>query len=122
MGVDLVITMLPAREQVRRVYLGQGGVLAWAAPGTLLVDCSTVDVETARAVGAAAKVNELEMLDAPVSGGVAGAQAATLTFMVGGSDKAFERAKPLLEAMGKIVIQAGAAGNGQAAKICNNMI
>jgi 3-hydroxyisobutyrate dehydrogenase len=122
MGVDLVITMLPAREQVREVYLGQGGVLASAAPGTLLVDCSTVDVETARAVAAAANVNELEMLDAPVSGGVTGAQAATLTFMVGGSDKAFERAKPVLEAMGKIIVQAGSAGSGQAAKICNNMI
>jgi 3-hydroxyisobutyrate dehydrogenase len=122
MGVDLVITMLPAREQVREVYLGQGGVLASAAPGTLLVDCSTVDVETARAVAAAASVNELEMLDAPVSGGVAGAQAATLTFMVGGSDKAFGRAKPVLEAMGKTIVQAGAAGSGQAAKICNNMI
>jgi 3-hydroxyisobutyrate dehydrogenase len=122
MGVDLVITMLPAREQVREVYLGQGGVLASAAPGTLLVDCSTVDVETARAVAAAAKVNELEMLDAPVSGGVAGAQAATLTFMVGGDDKAFERAKPVLEGMGKSIVHAGAAGSGQAAKICNNMI
>jgi len=122
MGVDLIITMLPAREQVREVYLGQGGVLASAASGTLLVDCSTVDVETARAVAAAAKVNELDMLDAPVSGGVAGAQSATLTFMVGGSEKAFVRAKPLLEAMGRIVIQAGAAGSGQAAKICNNMI
>jgi 3-hydroxyisobutyrate dehydrogenase len=122
MGVDLVITMLPAREQVREVYLGQGGVLASAAPGTLLVDCSTVDVETARAVAAAAKVNELEMLDAPVSGGVAGAQAATLTFMVGGGDKAFDRAKPVLEAMGKTIVLAGSAGSGQAAKICNNMI
>src|SRR6202163_4834942 len=122
MGVDLVITMLPAREQVREVYLGQGGVLASAAPGTLLIDCSTVDVETARAVAAAAKVNELEMLDAPVSGGVSGAQAATLTFMVGGTDQAFERARPMLEAMGKIIVQAGAAGSGQAAKICNNMI
>ncbi|HEV3371895.1 MAG TPA: 3-hydroxyisobutyrate dehydrogenase [Xanthobacteraceae bacterium] len=122
MGVDLVITMLPAREQVREVYLGQGGVLASAAPGTLLVDCSTVDVETARAVAAAAKVNELEMLDAPVSGGVAGAQAATLTFMVGGDDKAFERAKPVLEGMGKSIVHAGAAGSGQAAKVCNNMI
>jgi 3-hydroxyisobutyrate dehydrogenase len=122
MGVDLVITMLPAREQVREVYLGQGGVLASAAPGTLLVDCSTVDVETARAVAAAAKVNELEMLDAPVSGGVAGAQAATLTFMIGGGDKAFERAKPVLEGMGKSIVHAGAAGAGQAAKICNNMI
>jgi 3-hydroxyisobutyrate dehydrogenase len=122
MGVDLVITMLPAREQVREVYLGQGGVLASAAPGTLRVDCSTVDVETARAVAAAAKVNELEMLDAPVSGGVAGAQAATLTFMVGGGDQAFERAKPVLEGMGKSIVHAGAAGSGQAAKICNNMI
>jgi 3-hydroxyisobutyrate dehydrogenase len=122
MGVDLIITMLPAREPVREVYLGQGGVLASAAPGTLLIDCSTVDVETARAVAAAAKVNELEMLDAPVSGGVAGAQAATLTFMVGGGDQAFERAKPVLEAMGKTIVLAGAAGSGQAAKICNNMI
>ncbi len=122
MGVEVVITMLPAREQVREVYLGQGGVLASAAPGTLLIDCSTVDVETARAVAAAAKVNELDMLDAPVSGGVAGAQAATLTFMVGGADQAFERAKPVLEAMGKTIVHAGAAGSGQAAKICNNMI
>src|SRR5580700_10351448 len=122
MGVEVVITMLPAREQVREVYLAQGGVLASAKPGTLLVDCSTVDVETARAVAAAANVNELEMLDAPVSGGVTGAQAATLTFMVGGADRAFERAKPVLEAMGKTIVQAGGAGSGQAAKICNNMI
>ncbi len=122
MGVDLVITMLPAREQVREVYLGQGGVLASAAAGTLLIDCSTVDVETARAVAAAARVNELDMLDAPVSGGVAGAQAGTLTFMVGGGERPFERAKPVLEAMGKNIILAGAAGSGQAAKICNNMI
>src|SRR5437879_3126156 len=122
MGVDLIVTMLPARDQVREVYLGQGGVLASAASGPLLVDCSTVDVETARAVAAAAKVNELDMLDAPVSGGIAGAQAATLTFMVGGNDTAFERAKPVLKAMGKIIVLAGAAGSGQAAKICNNMI
>jgi 3-hydroxyisobutyrate dehydrogenase len=122
MGVDLVITMLPAREQVREVYLGQGGVLASAAPGTLLIDCSTVDVETARAVAAAAKVNEFEMLDAPVSGGVAGAEAGALTFMVGGGEQAFARGKPVLEAMGKTIVHAGAAGSGQAAKICNNMI
>jgi 3-hydroxyisobutyrate dehydrogenase len=122
MGVEFVITMLPAREQVREVYLGRGGVLASAAPGTLLIDCSTVDVETARAVAAAAKVNELEMLDAPVSGGVAGAQAATLTFMVGGGDKAFEHAKPVLAAMAGTIVHAGAAGSGQAVKICNNMI
>jgi len=122
MRVDVIITMLPAREVVREIYLGQGGVLASAAPGTLLVDCSTADVETARAVAAAAKVNELEMLDAPVSGGVAGAQAGALTFMVGGGDQAFERAKPVLEAMGKTIVHAGAGGSGQAAKICNNMI
>jgi 3-hydroxyisobutyrate dehydrogenase len=122
MGVDMVITMLPAREQVREVYLGSGGVLASAAPGTLLIDCSTVDVETARAVAAAASVNELEMIDAPVSGGVAGAQAAALTFMVGGSERAFARAKPILETMGKSIVHAGGSGNGQAAKICNNMI
>src|SRR5581483_10706978 len=89
-GADYVITMLPAGEQVREVYLGQGGVLASAAEGTLLIDCSTVDVDTARAVAAAATVNGLMMVDAPVSGGVAGAQAGTLTFMVGGSDKAFD--------------------------------
>jgi 3-hydroxyisobutyrate dehydrogenase len=122
MGVDMVITMLPAREQVREVYLGQGGVLASAAQGTLLIDSSTVDVETARAVAAAAGVNELDMIDAPVSGGVSGAQAGTLTFMVGGSEKAFERAKPALAAMGKIIVHAGGSGNGQAAKICNNLI
>jgi 3-hydroxyisobutyrate dehydrogenase len=122
MGVDIIISMLPAREQVREVYLGQGGVLASAAPGTLLIDCSTVDVETARAVAAAAKVNELDMLDAPVSGGVRGAQEATLTFMVGGGDQPFERAKPVLEAMGKNIVLAGGSGSGQAAKICNNMI
>src|SRR5579862_1883468 len=122
MGVDLVITMLPAREQVREVYLASGGVLASAAAGTLLIDCSTVDVETARAVAAAAAVNELEMIDAPVSGGVAGAQAATLTFMVGGSERAFERAQPVLAGMGKTVVHAGGSGSGQAVKICNNLI
>ncbi|HLH95379.1 MAG TPA: 3-hydroxyisobutyrate dehydrogenase [Xanthobacteraceae bacterium] len=122
MGVDVVITMLPGREQVREVYLGQGGVLASAAAATLLIDCSTVDVETARAVAAAAKVNELDMLDAPVSGGVSGAESGTLTFMVGGPEQAVERAKPVLDAMGKAVIHVGEAGSGQAAKICNNMI
>ncbi len=122
MGVDMVVTMLPAREQVREVYLGQGGVLASAAHNTLLIDGSTVDVETARAVAAAASVNELDMIDAPVSGGVAGARAGTLTIMVGGSDKAFDRAKPMLEAMGKIIVHAGSSGSGQAAKICNNLI
>jgi 3-hydroxyisobutyrate dehydrogenase len=122
MGADVIITMLPAGRDVREVYLTRGGVLASAQPGALLIDASTVDVETARAVAAAAQVNELSMVDAPVSGGVAGAQGATLTFMVGGSDAAFERARPILEAMGKTIVHAGGAGHGQAVKICNNMI
>ncbi len=117
-----VVTMLPAGPQVRAVYLGPEGVLAAAPPGTLVIDCSTIDVATARAVSAAAADAGLEMVDAPVSGGVAGAAAASLTFMVGGSDGGFARARPLLAAMGKAVIHAGAAGAGQAAKICNNML
>jgi len=121
-GVEVVITMLPSGKEVREVYLGSGGVLASAADGALLIDCSTIDVESARAVSAAAMVNELRMVDAPVSGGVAGAAAATLTFMVGGSDAAFEKAQPVLFAMGKTIVHAGGSGAGQAAKICNNMI
>ncbi len=91
-------------------------------PGTLLIDCSTIDVETARTVARAAARQGLAMIDAPVSGGVAGAQGGTLTFMVGGPADAFERARPLLETMGRTIVHAGDAGNGQAAKICNNMI
>jgi 3-hydroxyisobutyrate dehydrogenase len=121
-GTEVIITMLPSGKEVREVYLGQGGVLASASSGTLLIDCSTIDVESARAVAAAASVNDLRMVDAPVSGGVAGAEAAALTFMVGGSDRAFELAKPVLETMGKTIVHAGAAGTGQSAKICNNMI
>ena len=121
-GAEVVITMLPSGKEVREVYLGSGGVLASAPDGALLIDCSTIDVESARAVAAAARVNELRMIDAPVSGGVAGADAATLTFMVGGSDIAFENAKPVLAAMGKTIVHAGSSGAGQAAKICNNMI
>jgi len=121
-GAEIVITMLPAGEHVREVYLGGDGVLAAVAPGTLLIDSSTIDVESARAVAQAAEGKGLAMVDAPVSGGVAGAQAATLTFMVGGSADAFARARPLLETMGKTIVHAGGAGNGQAAKICNNMI
>jgi 3-hydroxyisobutyrate dehydrogenase len=119
---EVVVTMLPAGEHVREVYLGANGVLAKVGEGTLLIDSSTIDVESARAVAAAASERGLAMIDAPVSGGVAGAQAGTLTFMVGGPDEAFARAKPLLEAMGKTIVHAGAAGNGQAAKICNNMV
>ena len=119
---EVVIAMLPAGEHVREVYLGEGGVLAAVAPATLLIDSSTIDVETARQVAQAAQAKGLAMIDAPVSGGVAGAQAATLTFMVGGGDDAFERARPVLETMGKTIVHAGGPGNGQAAKICNNMI
>ena len=119
---DVVITMLPAGKQVREVYLGAGGIIENANPGTLLIDCSTIDVETARAVAAEAEKRGLLMLDAPVSGGVGGASAATLTFMVGGSARAFTRAQSILQKMGKTIVHAGDAGTGQAAKICNNMI
>jgi 3-hydroxyisobutyrate dehydrogenase len=126
-GVEIVVTMLPAAQHVRAVYLGagsagEGGVIAAASPGTLLIDSSTIDVETARQVSQAAKAKGLAMLDAPVSGGTGGAEAGTLTFMVGGEDAAFARAEPVLKAMGKTIVHAGAAGAGQAAKICNNMI
>jgi 3-hydroxyisobutyrate dehydrogenase len=121
-GVDAVITMLPSGAEVRSVYLGPGGILAAAAPGTLFMDCSTIDVATARAVAADAETAGMAMVDAPVSGGVGGAEAGTLTFMVGGSEAAFARAEPMLKAMGKAVVHAGGPGNGQAAKICNNMI
>jgi 3-hydroxyisobutyrate dehydrogenase len=119
---DVVITMLPAGAQVREVYLGPCGIIENANAGTLLIDCSTIDVATARDVAAAAEARGLLMLDAPVSGGVGGATAATLTFMVGGSERAFERALSILQVMGKTIVHAGGAGNGQAAKICNNMI
>src|SRR3954451_16183684 len=122
-GADIVITMMPAGQHVRDVYQHQGGlidVVKDARP--LLIDCSTIDVETARAVTAAAEQAGLAMLDAPVSGGTAGAQNATLTFMVGGTEDAFARGKPILEAMGKNIFHAGGPGAGQAVKICNNMM
>ena len=119
---EAVVTMLPAGSHVREVYMGEGGVIAAAKPDTLMIDSSTIDVASARAVHAAAEEAGHAWLDAPVSGGVAGAESGQLTFMVGGSDPAFERAQPLLDIMGKAVIHAGAAGNGQVAKVCNNMI
>jgi 3-hydroxyisobutyrate dehydrogenase len=117
-----MVTMLPAGRHVKAVYLGEEGVLAHAAGGTLLIDSSTIDVATAREVATAASGAGMVMVDAPVSGGVGGAAAGTLTFMVGGPDEAFAAASPLLEAMGKTIVHAGGPGNGQAAKICNNMI
>ncbi len=119
---EIVISMLPAGAHVREVYLGEGGVIAAARPGALFIDCSTIDVETARAVNEAAADAGFAMLDAPVSGGVAGAEAGTLTFMVGGADEAFARAQEALGVMGGKIVHAGPAGNGQVAKMCNNMI
>ena len=119
---EVVISMLPEGRHVRSAYLEPAGVLESAPPGALLIDCSTIDVPTARAVAEAASARGFAMLDAPVSGGVGGATAGTLTFMVGGDPAAFERGRPILEAMGKAVIHAGPSGNGQAAKICNNMM
>jgi|SRR5579859_5493940 3-hydroxyisobutyrate dehydrogenase len=119
---EVVVTMLPAGPHVRQAYTGEGGILAAAKSGALLIDSSTIDVESARVVAKAAGERRFEMVDAPVSGGVAGAAGATLTFMVGGTAAGFERAKPILEKMGKTIVHAGAAGNGQAAKICNNMM
>jgi 3-hydroxyisobutyrate dehydrogenase len=120
-GADVVITMLPAGQHVRSVYL-DNAILAHAKKGALLIDSSTIDVDSARAVHDAAVKAGFDFLDAPVSGGTGGAEAATLAFMCGGSDKAFARAQPILEKMGKRIVHAGGAGAGQAAKICNNML
>lgn len=119
-GADAVVTMLPAGKHVRAVYEGQ--VFPSAAPGTLFLDCSTIDVDSARHVGGAAVDKGFKFVDAPVSGGVAAASGGTLTFMVGGSADDFAAAEPFLQAMGKAVIHAGDTGAGQAAKICNNML
>ncbi|WP_328946674.1 3-hydroxyisobutyrate dehydrogenase [Streptomyces sp. NBC_00250] len=118
---DVVITMLPAGHHVLALYRDEG-LLAAAKPGTLFIDCSTIDVADARAAHEAALAAGHPALDAPVSGGVVGAEAATLTFMAGGEETEFARAEPLLAVMGKRVVHCGGAGSGQAAKICNNMI
>src|SRR5690242_16872602 len=118
-NADIVITMLPAGEHVRGVW---NELLPAAKRGALFIDCSTIDVTSARAAHKLAAERGIASLDAPVSGGVTGAKAATLTFMVGGSADAFGRGKPILERMGKRVVHCGNAGNGQVAKICNNMI
>lgn len=117
---DVVITMLPAAKHVRAVY--ENDVAPNAKAGALLIDCSTIDVASAREVGEAMKSRGFEFVDAPVSGGIAAAAGGSLTFMVGGSDEAFEKARPFIEPMAKAVIHAGELGAGQAAKICNNMI
>ncbi len=117
---DVVITMLPASKHVRAVY--HDDVAPNAKPGTLLIDCSTIDVASAREVGEELQKLGFDFVDAPVSGGIAAAAGGSLTFMVGGTDAAFDRARPFLEPMAKAVIHAGGPGAGQAAKICNNMI
>ncbi|MQX35043.1 3-hydroxyisobutyrate dehydrogenase [Roseospira navarrensis] len=125
-GAGVVLTMLPMGRHVRAVLAGEEGgdpgLFAVAAPGTLFVDCSTIDVETARAMAEAAHAAGHRMLDAPVSGGVPGAEAATLAFMVGGAAETFAEAEPLLACMGRTIVHTGPAGTGQAAKICNNMM
>ncbi len=121
-GAEVVVTMLPAGRHVRGAYAEEGGILASAPPGALLIDCSTIDVATAREIAASAEAAGFAMLDAPVSGGVVGAEAATLTFMVGGAEEAFAQAWPLLDAMGRNIFHAGSSGAGQAAKMCNNMV
>ncbi len=119
-SAEAVVTMLPAGRHVEEVYAG--GVLDAVAPGAILMDCSTIDVTTARRVAGLADAKGLMAVDAPVSGGIGAAAAGTLTFMVGGTPEGFDRAAPFLGVMGKAVIHAGASGAGQAAKICNNMI
>jgi 3-hydroxyisobutyrate dehydrogenase len=119
-GAEAVVSMLPNGAIVKQVYWDE--VIGHAPEGAILLDCSTIDVATAREVIEVTEAHGYQMVDAPVSGGIAAANGGTLTFMVGGSDEAFARAEPILAAMGKAVIHAGAAGNGQAAKICNNML
>lgn len=119
-GVDAVVSMLPNGKIVENVY--ENDVLGQAPASALLLDCSTIDVATAKAVASHAVAKGYAMVDAPVSGGIAAANGGTLTFMVGGSDKAFAMAEPILAKMGKAVIHAGESGAGQAAKICNNML
>ncbi len=120
-GVEFVITMLPVGANVRDVFINDG-VIAAADPGTIMIDSSTIDVETAQAAHVAAKEAGFEMVDAPVSGGVTGADEGTLTFMCGGEKETFDRVKPILQDMGKNIVHCGAPGLGQVTKICNNML
>ena len=120
--VEILISMLPAGRHVAGLYGGDDGVIASVAADTLLIDCSTIDPETARNVAQQAADDGLSMLDAPVSGGTAGAQAGTLSFIVGGEAAAFDRAQAVLDVMGSNIFHAGASGAGQIAKICNNML
>ncbi len=119
---DAVITMLPATEHSRKAYLAADGIIANAKKGALLIDCSTINADAAKEIADTAASGGFAMLDAPVSGGTAGAAAATLTFIVGGAENDLERARPLFEKMGRNIFHAGDSGAGQMAKICNNML
>lgn len=121
-GADVVVTMLPTSAHVKALWLGESGLLAKVKPRSLLIDCSTISAAVAREVSKNAAERGVDMIDAPVSGGTGGAEAGTLTFMVGGSAEQVERARPVLEKMGKRVLHAGASGAGQTAKACNNML
>jgi len=121
-GAEVVVSMLPAGKHVLAVYFGKDGVVEHANKGILLIDCSTIAVDDARDAAKQAEAAGFPMVDAPVSGGTAAADAGTLTFMAGGPDMAFARAEPILKAMGKNIFHAGGSGNGQAAKIANNML
>ena len=121
-GTEVVVSMLPASRHVEGLYLGESGLLQQIAPGSLVLECSTIAPESARKVHAAASARGIALLDAPVSGGTAGAAAGTLTFMVGGDAAVLERARPVLSAMGKNLFHAGPDGAGQVAKVCNNQL
>lgn len=121
-GAEVVVSMLPASAHVEALYLGDKGLLGILPAGALIIDSSTIAAASAQKVGAAAQAKGIDFIDAPVSGGTAGAAAGTLTFMVGGSDAALERARPLLDIMGANIFHAGSVGAGQTAKICNNML
>lgn len=121
-GADIVISMLPASVHVHSLYLGQQGILPHISAGTMVIDCSTIAASTAQTLSNACAARNVHVLDAPVSGGTTGAEAGSLTFMVGGSVEVLERARPVLYAMGKNIFHAGGNGAGQVAKICNNML
>lgn len=121
-GAEVIISMLPSGKAVTGLYLGDNGILSLIDKKALIIDCSTIDADTSRKVAAEAENSGRVMMDAPVSGGVGGAVAGTLTFICGGSEEAVERARPILDVMGKNVFRAGPSGAGQVAKICNNML
>ena len=121
-NIEVIITMLPASQHVKSVYLNEDGILEAVSKGVILIDCSTIDPQAAREVAKVANDQGNPMLDAPVSGGTGGAEAGTLTFMVGGSKVDFDRVQPLLSNMGKNIVHCGGSGNGQVAKVANNML